>query len=298
MTAPNDEPIGFDLDGYHWDVDVALWIDEVCQDARHATPTDLAAAGFVPLAALQAAEAERDHYRATLCDALARLSPLLGRDHAVVATLRTVLKAAAPSEPDRPSAREPDWCECEEYGQHVAVPCARGTCPTLRQRLDAERTKTPSDRAQVAEDRTPLPVESVATDPARASAGPDSKGSAGSGGEVGFVVGQRVRDKRHCCVGTVHRNDLESKLGYVLEVDWGGGRRNTQHPDDLEPAPSSPSKPDSSEQGGQGPDFLTRDELVMSLRVLAAPFRNSVIEPATANVLRWLADELEKGRRG
>ncbi len=41
-----------------------------------------------------------------------------------------------------------------------------------------------SDRAQVAEDQTPLPVESAAADPARAHAEPDAQGSAGSGGEV------------------------------------------------------------------------------------------------------------------
>jgi len=30
------------------------------------------------------------------------------------------------------------WCECEEFGQHVAVPCARD-CPTVRARLQRER---------------------------------------------------------------------------------------------------------------------------------------------------------------
>jgi len=29
------------------------------------------------------------------------------------------------------------WCECEEFGQHVAVPCARD-CPTVRARLERE----------------------------------------------------------------------------------------------------------------------------------------------------------------
>ncbi len=33
----------------------------------------------------------------------------------------------------------PDWCECEEFGQFVAVPCVAGTCPTLRDRLRRER---------------------------------------------------------------------------------------------------------------------------------------------------------------
>ncbi len=37
--------------------------------------------------------------------------------------------------------KEPDWCECEEYGQHVAVPCGPGRCPTLRARLEVERAR-------------------------------------------------------------------------------------------------------------------------------------------------------------
>ena len=29
----------------------------------------------------------------------------------------------------------PSWCECEEWGQPVAMPCASGTCPTVRERI-------------------------------------------------------------------------------------------------------------------------------------------------------------------
>lgn len=32
----------------------------------------------------------------------------------------------------------PSWCECEEFGQHIAVPCAPGTCPTTRDRVTRE----------------------------------------------------------------------------------------------------------------------------------------------------------------
>jgi hypothetical protein len=45
-------------DGAVWDVDVALWVDDVCQEARHATEADLLAAGYVPASALEAARAE------------------------------------------------------------------------------------------------------------------------------------------------------------------------------------------------------------------------------------------------
>lgn len=45
-----------------------------------------------------------------------------------------------PLEAPPPPPRVPDWCECEEFGQHVAVPCAAGTCPTLAARLRAEAT--------------------------------------------------------------------------------------------------------------------------------------------------------------
>lgn len=31
----------------------------------------------------------------------------------------------------------PNWCECEEFGQPVAVPCA-SNCPTVRTRIEAE----------------------------------------------------------------------------------------------------------------------------------------------------------------
>ena len=47
-------------------------------------------------------------------------------------------------------------------------------------------------------------------------------------------AGDRVRDKRHCCAGTVVVDDRHSALGYTLVVDWDGGYRNTQHPDDVE----------------------------------------------------------------
>lgn len=33
--------------------------------------------------------------------------------------------------------RLPQWCECEEFGQSVAVPCARN-CPTVRDRVRRE----------------------------------------------------------------------------------------------------------------------------------------------------------------
>lgn len=32
-------------------------------------------------------------------------------------------------------ARVPNHCECEEFGQSAPVPCAPGTCPTVRARL-------------------------------------------------------------------------------------------------------------------------------------------------------------------
>ncbi len=32
-----------------------------------------------------------------------------------------------------------NWCECEEFGQHVAIPCAATTCPTVNARLAKER---------------------------------------------------------------------------------------------------------------------------------------------------------------
>lgn len=73
----------------------------------------------------------------------------------------------------------------------------RAMLEMLRIKQERDRQPSPSgqgekdsrDRAQVAEDQTALPVGSVATDPARASAGPDSKGSAGSGGEVETTEG-------------------------------------------------------------------------------------------------------------
>lgn len=37
----------------------------------------------------------------------------------------------------------PDWCEREELGQPVAMPCPRGTCPTLRGRIAAQRERSP-----------------------------------------------------------------------------------------------------------------------------------------------------------
>ncbi len=32
----------------------------------------------------------------------------------------------------------PNWCECEEFGQSVAIPCF-ANCPTVKARVDRER---------------------------------------------------------------------------------------------------------------------------------------------------------------
>jgi hypothetical protein len=167
-SEPSDEgkAIGFtDERGNSWDVDVALWEDDVCQEARRATPADLLAAGFVPLSQLTEARAELERLRAelgNLIHAWDRLSgdmstsPELhvmakGESYArVVNTLRAVLATppsppaaveAKPAEPNNQKSPTRDYCascdtrsssggaRCEDCGRVlIAQPAVDALC--------------------------------------------------------------------------------------------------------------------------------------------------------------------------
>ncbi len=99
-------------------------------------------------ASLKRAEEERDHYR------------ILARE---LATDASALRAPPnPSQPQEPA--KPDWCECEEFGQFVPIPCPPGKCPTVAQRLkeEAQEPAEPSDEALDTMTGTPHGSESPA----------------------------------------------------------------------------------------------------------------------------------------